>query len=78
MAVHNTGRGLCLVRNWIEPFAVRYLLAGFEVFDSVVDASGRVALRGRHIQLREPSMADRTRLAYELLDPRDGLELFDP
>jgi adenylate cyclase len=58
MAVHNTGRDLYLVRNLVESSALRYLVAGLEVGDSVVDPSGRVALGGQHAKLRNEAVGD--------------------
>ena len=53
--------------------AVRARLA---VADGVVDSPGHKALRGHHVELRQPPMFDCSGGLDDLLGPRDRLVLF--
>src|SRR5271165_2998998 len=76
--VRDAERGFGFVRDLVETSAVDGQPAGLAVAEGVLEPSGRIALRGHRVELRQPPMVDGPRRFDELLCPRDGLVLYDP
>ena len=56
--VRTTERRFKLVRDLVETSASDGFQAGFGIADGVVDPSGRKALGGHHVELRQPAVLD--------------------
>ena len=56
--VRTTERRFKLVRDLVETTASDGFQAGFGIADGVVDPSGRKALGGHHVELRQPAVLD--------------------
>jgi hypothetical protein len=68
-------RGLEIERDFVEATAIYGWLAILDIGDCLIHPTGGVALRGRHVELRQPRMLDGLGGFDEFLCPRDGFVL---